>query len=204
MPGNYGSPVSQRYASLNGWYKFTKTLPSQVISIQAFMLNNGDYIGDGTIEIFQETSNYLQFSCPITYYSGEIPDTIDIDLMLFDTAGTIASGSAAYLDDLQLSGSVDIKEIAHSQVPASYKLMQNYPNPFNPSTKIEYSIPEESFVELKVYNLIGQEVASLVSQYQKAGIYRADFNASGMQSGIYIAKLNSGGFTRSMKMTLLK
>jgi hypothetical protein len=60
--------------------------------------------------------------------------------------------------------------------------MQNYPNPFNPSTKIEYTIPEESFVDLKVYNLIGQEVATLVNQHQKAGTYKADFNATGMQS----------------------
>jgi len=52
--------------------------------------------------------------------------------------------------------------------------------------------------------LIGQEVATLVNQYQKAGTYRADFNATGMQSGIYIAKLTAGGFTRSVKMTLLK
>jgi len=204
MPGNYGSPISQRYGSLNGWYKFTKTLPTQVISIQALMLNNGNYIGDGTIEIFQETSSYLTFSCPITYFSGEIPDTIEINLQLFDTDGTVASGSAAYLDDLQLSGSVDVREITSSQTPTSYELMQNYPNPFNPTTKIEYSIPEESFVELKVYNLIGQEVSVLVHQYQKAGTYRADFNADGMQSGIYIAKLTAGGFTRSVKMTLLK
>jgi hypothetical protein len=204
MPGNYGTPISQRYASLNGWYKFTKTLPSQVISIQALMLNNGNYIGDGTIEIFQETSSYLQFSCPITYFSGEIPDTIEINILLFDTAGTIASGSAAYLDDFQLSGSVDIKEIANTQVPDSYELMQNFPNPFNPSTKIEYSIPSESFVDLKVYNLIGQEVATLVHQHQKAGTYQADFDAEGMQSGIYIAKINTNGFIRSVKMTLLK
>jgi len=204
MPGNYGTPISQRYASLNGWYKFTKTLPTQVISIQALMLNNDNYIGDGIIEIFQETSSYLQFSCPITYFSGEIPDTIEINLMLFDTDGTIASGSAAYLDDFQLSGSVDVREITSSQTPTSYELLQNYPNPFNPSTKIEYSIPEESFVELKIYNVIGQEVATLVNQNQNAGTYRADFNAEGMQSGIYIAKLNANGFTQSVKMTLLK
>jgi hypothetical protein len=204
LPGNYGTPISQRYASLNGWYKFTKTLPSQVISIQALMLNNGDYIGDGTIEIFQETSSYLQFSCPITYFSGEIPDTIEINILLFDTAGTIASGSAAYLDDLQLSGSVDVKEISYNQLPNNYNLMHNYPNPFNPSTKIEYSIPEESFVNLKVFNLIGQEVATLINQYQKTGTYRAEFNAEGLNSGIYIAKLTANGVTRSIKMTLMK
>ncbi len=105
---------------------------------------------------------------------------------------------------LSLGGIVDVKEIANNQVPTSYELLQNYPNPFNPSTKIEYSIPEESFVQLKVYNLIGQEVATLVNQHQKAGTYRADFDAEGMQSGIYIARLTSNSFTRSVKMTLLK
>ncbi len=204
MPGNYGSPISQRYASLNGWYKFTKTLPTQVISIQALMLNNGNYIGDGTIEILQETSSYTQFTCPITYFSGEIPDTIEINILFFDSDGTIASGSAAYLDDLQLSGSVDVKDITENQLPTSYGLVQNYPNPFNPSTKIEYSIPEESFVRLQIYNLIGQEVATLVNKHQKTGVYRVDFNAEGLNSGIYIAKLTVNGFTRSIKMTLMR
>jgi hypothetical protein len=203
-PENYGSPVSQRYGSLNGWYKFTQTLSSQAIVIYCFMLNNGTDIGGGAIEIFQASSSYQQFSCPITYFDSQIPDTIDITIEVIDTAGTIASGAAAYFDDLSLSGSVDVKEVANTKTPTSYEIMQNYPNPFNPSTKIEYTIPEESYVELKVYNLIGEEIATLVSQYQKTGVYRADFNAVGMQSGIYIARLNAGGFTRSMKMTLLK
>jgi hypothetical protein len=92
----------------------------------------------------------------------------------------------------------------NARIPAKFGLSQNYPNPFNPTTKIEYSIPEESFVNLKIYNLIGQEVATLVNQHQKAGTYRADFNAGGLYSGIYIAKLNAGGISKSIKMTLLK
>ena len=160
----------------------------------------------GAISLAGNVPNYTEFIVPVDYIdSTEIPDTALIYISYLDTADGCGRLEAELsLMILSLGGFVDIKEITNTQTPASYELMQNYPNPFNPSTKIEYSIPEESFVELKIYNLIGQEVATLVNQNQNAGTYRADFNAEGMQSGIYIAKLNANGFTRSVKMTLLK
>jgi hypothetical protein len=82
--------------------------------------------------------------------------------------------------------------------------MQNYPNPFNPSTNIEYSIPSESFVELKVYDVLGNEIASLVNEQQQAGVYRADFNADNLPSGMYFARIRVNEFSQVIKMTLLK
>lgn len=96
----------------------------------------------------------------------------------------------------------DIEQI--SGLPESFNLSQNYPNPFNPSTKIEYSIPEASFVELKVYDILGNEVATLVDEEQSAGSYRADFSGSDVASGLYIAKLQAGNFSKTIKMSLLK
>ena len=89
-------------------------------------------------------------------------------------------------------------------LPQNFDLTQNYPNPFNPSTKIEYSIPEETFVQLKVYDILGNEVATLVNQEQSAGSYRADFSGSNLSSGLYIAKLQAGNYSKTIKMTLMK
>ena len=104
--------------------------------------------------------------------------------------------------DWNLSYLSDVEQI--SGLPSDFSLSQNYPNPFNPTTKIEYSIPEESFVQLKVYDILGNEVAKVVNQEQNAGTYKADFNAENLASGFYIAKLQAGNYTKSVKMTLLK
>lgn len=85
-----------------------------------------------------------------------------------------------------------------------YSLAQNYPNPFNPSTKISYSIKEDGFVTLKVYDILGVEIASLVNEPKTAGSYEAEFNAAQLPSGMYIYKLQSGSFTDVKKMLLTK
>jgi len=199
--------VPAKPGSLTGYYKFVPTDAKELFSGIITMVQGGNFVGGGYWETGQTVSSYTQFTAPIEYFPPEaVPDSAYIEFVVSDTsdAGTGGIGTYALIDDLGLGGFVGVKEIANRQAPTSYELMQNYPNPFNPSTKIEYSIPEESFVELKVYNLIGQEIATLVNQNQKAGTYRVDFNAEGMNSGIFIAKLNANGFTKSAKMTLLK
>ncbi|MBK7629181.1 MAG: T9SS type A sorting domain-containing protein [Ignavibacteriales bacterium] len=93
----------------------------------------------------------------------------------------------------------------------TFKLEQNYPNPFNPSTKIRYSIPSVSSakvgslnVTLKVYDVLGNEVATLVNENQSAGNYEINFDAKILSSGIYFYKLQAGNFSQSIKMILLK
>ncbi|OGU65202.1 MAG: hypothetical protein A2X62_08975 [Stygiobacter sp. GWC2_38_9] len=90
------------------------------------------------------------------------------------------------------------------EIPTGYDLSQNYPNPFNPTTNIKFSIPEQGFVSLKVYNTLGQEVATLVNEVKSSGSYQVDFNASNLSSGIYIYKLNTGKVSLSKKMLLVK
>ena len=85
-----------------------------------------------------------------------------------------------------------------------YKLFSNYPNPFNPSTKIAYSIKEEGSVTLKVYDILGKEVATLVNENKPEGLYEAEFNASSLPSGMYIYKLQAGCFSDVKKMLLTK
>ncbi len=86
----------------------------------------------------------------------------------------------------------------------NYELSQNYPNPFNPVTTISYQIKEQGLVQLKVYNLLGQEIVTLVNEEQPSGIYEALFDASNLTSGVYIYSLRVNDFVQNNKMTLLK
>jgi hypothetical protein len=89
-------------------------------------------------------------------------------------------------------------------VPQEYTLSQNYPNPFNPTTKIEFSIPKQSIVVLKVFNILGQEVATLVSDTKAAGHYSVDFDASKLASGAYVYRLTAGNVVMVNKMMFVK
>ncbi|MFN0158322.1 MAG: T9SS type A sorting domain-containing protein [Bacteroidota bacterium] len=89
-------------------------------------------------------------------------------------------------------------------VPQSYALEQNYPNPFNPATVIEYNLPTSEIVTLKIFNMLGQEVQTLVSGAQEPGRYTVRFDGAGLSSGMYFYRLQSGEFTQIKKMLLLK
>lgn len=89
-------------------------------------------------------------------------------------------------------------------VKNEFSLLQNYPNPFNPSTTIKYSVVENANVSLKVYDILGKEVATLINETQAPGTYEFDFNASNLASGMYIYTLRAGDFVSSKKMMLLK
>ena len=99
---------------------------------------------------------------------------------------------------------VSVDEEKSSELLNEFALSQNYPNPFNPSTKISYSIQEHGNVELKVFDVLGREVVTLVNKKQKSGDYEVNFDAGNLSSGIYFYRLQSGNFVKSMKMILLK
>ena len=88
--------------------------------------------------------------------------------------------------------------------PNAFSLFQNYPNPFNPMTKIKYQIPELSFVTLKVYDVLGNEVITLVSEEKPIGNYEVEFDATVLPSGIYFYRLQAGSFVETKKMVLMK
>ena len=89
-------------------------------------------------------------------------------------------------------------------IPTFNALSSNYPNPFNPTTQISYSIKENGFVRLKVYDLLGAEVATLVNETKESGYHSVEFNASELPSGVYIYTLQAGDFVSSKKMILMK
>jgi len=95
-------------------------------------------------------------------------------------------------------------ETGEGKVPVEYKLSQNYPNPFNPITRIKFDIPQKGFVSLKIFDVLGREVKSLVSEMKSPGSYSVDFNAVGLSSGLYIYRLETNGFIDTKKMVLIK
>jgi len=109
-------------------------------------------------------------------------------------------------DDLKIyslssvTGVEDVSDLALS----SFRLMQNYPNPFNPSTTISYFTAKNEKVSLKIFDVLGNEVAELINEEKPAGYYEVDFNASNLSSGIYYYTLRAGSLVQSKKMILLK
>ena len=108
------------------------------------------------------------------------------------------------LYEVDVSGIGLSTDVQEETAPSSFQLYQNYPNPFNPSTTINYSIPKKEFVLLKVYDVLGKEIATLVNEEKRQGSYSAKFNGNNLSSGVYFYKIESGNFTKVNKMLLLK
>lgn len=117
-------------------------------------------------------------------------DVVEDDQPLLETIGK----------EMGLVTSVETPE----QIISDYYLYENYPNPFNPATRIKFLVPETSFVSLKIYDVLGKEVAVLVNEIKSEGIYEVTFEASEFSSGLYTYRLSSGSFNQSKKMMLVK
>ena len=105
---------------------------------------------------------------------------------------------------LYISNTVDVEDHGSLLTPDSYNLAQNYPNPFNPSTSIQYAISSRQFVSLKVYDVLGNEIATLVNEEKDRGVYTVNFDATSLASGIYLYRIQAGSFTETKKMILMK
>jgi predicted GH43/DUF377 family glycosyl hydrolase len=117
--------------------------------------------------------------------------------------GMIAIGYATSVPDTS-HNTTGIEDDLIKQVPGEYKLFQNYPNPFNPSTIIKYSIPYPSFVTLRVYDILGREVASLVNKREHQGLYEVQFDSNNLASGLYFYRITAGKFVDTKRLMILK
>ena len=198
-----GHPVSQKHGSLHGFYKLNPLGNDALLVVIGMNVGQLNTVGAGSAYL-GAASSWTEFNIPIYYIPGSLdPDNAWVLFIVSDTAGSGSTvGSEAYIDYIDLTAPSSVEQL--NGVPMDFSLTQNYPNPFNPSTKIEYTIPEESLVQLKVYDVLGNQVAELVNEEQTSGTYRVDFKAENLSSGLYIARLSSGNYTKTIKMTLLK
>ncbi len=202
-----GFAVSQKHASLNGYYKLN-SVEGDLFALTILMRKNGATIGGGVIEL-GNASSYTLFNIPIEYFDSQIPDTCYIiGTIVNDSLDTDPHiGSQFYLDDLSFQGinSVDNK----NTLTESFALHQNYPNPFNPTTTISFIIRNSSFVTVKIFNVLGQEIKTLLNhEAMNAGYHKVEFDANNLASGLYYYLLNvesgSERFSETRKMIMLK
>lgn len=120
------------------------------------------------------------------------------------------SGIGVYLPDF-VAGDIEVlvptgveDDQFELSLPAEYELAQNYPNPFNPSTIISFSLPSAGFVNINVFNILGQQVVNLVEEYREAGVHQVEFDGANFPSGIYFYRLQHSGGSVTRKMTLVK
>jgi len=151
----------------------------------------------------------------IGYREGAGTTTEPQEYSYYDIVKEINASSFMYrLKQVDLDGSYEYSDevfVENFSTPDEYYLSQNYPNPFNPSTKIEFKLPQKSFISLKVFDILGNEVATLVNAEKPAGAHSIDFNASELTSGIYLFTLKAlptgrqaGSFVETRKMILMK
>jgi hypothetical protein len=142
------------------------------------------------------SETWVSVNIPLTDFAPV--NLADVFQFKFDGNGTI------YFDNIYFSTTIsDVKEIPNT-FPSDYTLEQNYPNPFNPTTNISFSLPESGNVTLKIYNLLGQEVATVVNQFMNAGRFEVTFDATDLPTGIYTYSLSVGNFNSVKKMMLIK
>ena len=169
----------------------------------------GDDNWKGSVYIFQkdgltwtQQEKCSPNSCPENSSLGRTVSLTENSAIVgapYDTINGSNSGAAYIISDFVVGIGDDL-----SKNPADFRLVQNYPNPFNPSTIIKYQIPEQSFVTLKVYDVLGSEVATLVNEEQPVGNYKVEFDAIILPSGVYFYKLQTNNFVETKKMVLMK
>ncbi|MEJ2495471.1 MAG: T9SS type A sorting domain-containing protein [Ignavibacteriaceae bacterium] len=158
-------------------------------------------LSDGTslVQSYIADLSSLGGGSAVVFASGFLNPSVNQNGEAFGLFFALADGTVG-----QFSEGVTSVEDISSVTPDRYTLSQNYPNPFNPSTTISFTIPDNELVSLKIYNVLGSEVATLISQNLTAGEYNFNFEASNLASGIYFYELKAGNFAQIKKMNLLK
>jgi hypothetical protein len=190
-----GTPFSK---STDGGYNWS-TVSTQPGAMRGCTLDPaGNIYICGNGGVFKSTNNGVSFNnAGITTSGNQI---VNAGTRMFAAMTGTTTGGVWIFNDTTLTGINPVGNIK----PEGFELKQNYPNPFNPSTSIEFSIPADGFVSVKVFDITGREINNPVNKFLKAGKYSVRFNGESLSSGIYYYKLNSGTVCIQKAMVLLK
>jgi ligand-binding sensor domain-containing protein len=183
------------------WSVYNKSnsgLPNDSINCITIDSNRNKWLGtqSGLVKFNGDEWNLFTSTSPDGYSK-------EVYAIAIDENGNKWIGTNAGIAAFNETGIVSVEEDI-DLAPTEFSLSQNYPNPFNPSTTINYKIPEESHVQIKVYDVMGREIKELVNDQKKAGSYRINFDGSNLSSGVYLCKINAGRFSGTRKMLLVK
>ena len=193
------------HASLWGWELVSKSTKSIRVKIYTTRTSNvGEYV-----KVYRQTSNTSPFSI-YSNYGSAIPLNVTYTIQ---TGALNRSYSVVYYNGFEITSdtltvinpsTTDIEGSSEKYYPQEYTLSQNYPNPFNPETNISFRIPSQSYVTLKVFDPLGREIATLVSEELPKGDYTRQWNGMNVSSGIYFYRLQAGSFIETKKVILLR
>lgn len=139
-----------------------------------------------------------------TQFNQGLPDLFTVYSMIMVGSYVYAASYEAGVWKRPVNDIITYVADQYEKLPVNYSLSQNYPNPFNPITTISYSLPRQGYVEICVYDMLGQKVRTLVSEHQVAGNYQIEFDGSNLASGVYFYEIRSSDFSKTKKMVLMK
>jgi hypothetical protein len=203
--GGLGFATSGRPASIQGYYQLSP-VGGDVFAVTVFLYSGGmtgTLVGGGGATFPNAASTYTQFTVPITYSKSSTVDYCKATFLISNSNG-VNVGTYFLLDEITFSNSGGTEVSTDVQAPHTFALQQNYPNPFNPSTTISFSLPSRSFVSLKVIDVMGHDVATLISEEMPAGNFARQWNASSLPSGVFFYRLQAGLFSETRKLVLLR
>ncbi len=177
---------------------YIKTINISDSTMNVAIIGNFDVVQHNGILSFPNKGNWYE------YFSGDSINVTGTTVNFPLNPGEFHVYTSVKLPTPEEGIISGVKNNSTSEVVNSYELEQNYPNPFNPTTQISYQISSDSYVTLKVYDILGNLVKTLVNGYRPKGKYKVNFNGSNLASGVYFYKLNAGNFISTKKMLLLK
>lgn len=201
--GNGGSPDNSGLFRTTNNGSTWSTVPLQYPqeNMESLMLIDNNIIGKSSLG-----NIYLSKNTGASWINktDNLPhSSYDSYVMLYANGYIFTKGSTGQLFKRQYTEIIGIQKIS-SEIPSKYKLEQNYPNPFNAITNIKYQITKNGNVSLKIFDILGNQITTLVNETQSPGMYQVNWNAGSLSSGVYFYRLQTGNFTDTKRMILIK